>query len=242
MSSTALQKGPRLKAGKDAEAAEQIRHYLAEAQNGLRRVVALGLFCIEIKENQLKHGQFQPWLQAHCPDISYRSLAAYMQLTRSVLEKCGFKTLEAYFSKVQNLHFCHGGEILLLPEHKIPDAAKPIRSLIFEVIDGKSTHQLMLEFKQADEDEEGNLARRRGRTKGCKGTTKEQRQAAREREEQERIEEIEITAGEFCKWMEKVGGPKGVGLIANGSFKKLRSTVEWFGGVLDQLHQQRGEK
>jgi hypothetical protein len=233
MSKTSLQRVPSLKSGKNAEAAAHLTHLCEEARNGLRRVVALGMFCFQLKAD-LPHGQFQPWLAQHCPDVSYRSLAGYMQLTRGVLEKCGM-------SNVQALHFCHGGEILLLEEAKVPKESRPLREKIFHLIDGKTAHQLMLDFKQSDEDEEGNLKSKRGRTKGCKGTTKEQRQAAREREEQERIEEIEISSGEYRKWMEKHGDAKGVGLISAGEFKKLRATVEWFHGVLEQLQKQRGE-
>jgi hypothetical protein len=230
----ALQRtGPKLKSGGDAEVASHLKSLCDEARNGLRRVVALGLFCFKIKAD-LPHGQFQPWLDQHCPDISYRSLASYMQLTDGVLKKCGV-------SKVQSLHFCHGGEFLLLPDAKVPDEARPLRKKIFEIIDGKTAHQLMLDFKQSDEDEDGNQKSRRGRLKGCKGTTKEQRQRAREREEQERIEEIELTSADFRKWMEKHGDAKGVGMISDGEFKKLRNTVAWFHVELERLHKQRGE-
>ncbi len=130
----------------------------------------------------------------------------------------------------------------MLEESKVPKESRPLREKICHLIDGKSQHQLMLEFTQADEDEEGNLKAKRGRTKNCRGTTKEQRQAAREREERERIDEIEISAGEFCKWMEKHGDAKGVGLISDSVFKKLHNTAAWFSATLDQLTEQRGEK
>lgn len=234
MASKALQRVPSLKSGKNAEAAAHLRQLCDDARNGLRRVVALGMFCFKIK-SELPHGQFQAWLTEHCSDISLRSLKAYMQLTDGVLKKCGF-------SNGQSLPICHGGEILLLEEAKVPKESRPLREKIFHLIDGKSAHQLMLEFAQADEDDDGNLKSKRGRTKGCKGTTKEQRQAAREREERERIEEIEISSGEYRKWMEKHGDAKGVGMISDAEFKKLRSTVDWFQGVLEKLSQTRGAK
>lgn len=233
MPNKSLQRVPSLKSGKNAEAAAKLRELVTDARNGVRRIVALGLFCMHMK-TELPHGQFARWLEAHCADISYRSLRAYMQLAEGVLKKCGIPNW-------QSLPICHGGEILLLPKAKVPKESLPLREKIFALIDGKSAHQLMLDFKQSDEDEDGNLKPKRGRTKGCKGTTKEQRQAAREREERERIDEIEISAGEYRKWMEKHGDAKGVGLISAGEFKKLSETVEWFHGVLKALKHQRGE-
>ena len=41
-----------LKSGNDAAAAKQLNKLFTEAQNGMRRVVALGLFAWEIKESQ----------------------------------------------------------------------------------------------------------------------------------------------------------------------------------------------
>jgi hypothetical protein len=235
MGSKALQRiGPKLKSGGDAEAAVYLKNLCEEARNGLRRVVALGMFCFKIK-GDLPHGQFQAWLTEHCADISLRSLKSYMQLTDAVLKKCGV-------SNGQSLPICHGGEILLLEEAKVPKESRPLREKIFHLIDGKSAHQLMLEFAQADEDDEGNLNKKRGRTKGCKGTTKEQRQKAREREEQERIEGIELDTQDHDKWMEKNGGPKGVGMISDSRFKKHLQTVEWYFGVLKTLSRQRGDQ
>ncbi len=145
---------PKLNGGGDSEAAKYITNLYAEAQQGLRKVVAVGLACFEIK-GQLKHGKFKPWLAANCPGISYRSLAAYMQLTKNVLGVCGFKTLAAYFKSADALHISHSGELLSLPEGEVPEAAKPLREKICAVIDGKSQAQLFLEFKQSEDGDDG---------------------------------------------------------------------------------------
>ena len=59
-----------LKGGNDALAAKQLNKLFTEAQNGMRRVIALGLFAWEIKEGQLKHGEFGAWLAEHCPKLA----------------------------------------------------------------------------------------------------------------------------------------------------------------------------
>lgn len=223
------------------------------SQNALRRVIAFGLFCWELKELHLKHGQFGRWLAERRPHLARldsktgqpkasNALNSTMHITKGVLTAVGF-TVAQYLEKANSLQggICHGGEILLVADKDVPASAKALREKLCSVIDGKTKRQLTFEFAQIEEDEEGNQVKKRGREKGCKGTTKEQRQAAREREEQERIDEIEISSGEYRKWMEKHGDAKGVGLISAGEFKKLRATVEWFHGVLEQLQKQRGE-
>lgn len=221
---TQLTKVPKLKSGDDAKSAAQLKDMVAEAQNGLRRVVALGIFCFEIK-SKLAHGQFQPWLTAHCPEISLRSLKAYMQLTTGVLEKCKI-SLKSFLAKGQSLPISHSGEILSLPDAKVPNEAKPLREKICSLIDGKSQSQLFLEFKQVDEDEDEPKAKR-GRRKGEGGATKEQRAAAALREEEERITALKLDAVDFAKWSDQNGDDKGVGAFRGSKeWTKLREAVE----------------
>ena len=126
-----------------------LKQLVHEAQQGLRKVVAVGLHCYLIK-SKLKKGAFKPWLAENCPELSYRSLAAYMQLTGNVLEFVGF-TINDFLQKCSALHFSHPGEILLLPDGSIPKEANPLREKICTLLDGKSYRQLFLEFKGADE-------------------------------------------------------------------------------------------
>lgn len=123
----------------DTAAATRLVELYDEARNGLRRVVALGLFCFEIKAH-IKHGEFQQWLKEHCADVGFKSLEAYMTLTKNVLEGCGCQISSA-------LGICQGGEILLLPDAEVPTESRKLRSQICDIIDGKTQRQLMLEFK-----------------------------------------------------------------------------------------------
>ena len=69
-----------------------------DAHDGIRRVVALGLFCLEVK-TRLPHGQFRDWLQQWVSPIDSRiklaSLDAYMGITKNVLTECGFQISSA---------------------------------------------------------------------------------------------------------------------------------------------------
>lgn len=231
--SNKVAKIPKLKDGTDEQTSARLKEMVAEAQNGLRRVVALGLFCFEIK-SKLKHGQFQPWLQTNCPDISLRSLKSYMQLTAGVLQKCKIN-LKAFLAKGQSLPISHSGEILSLPDAKVPEEAKPIREKICSIIDGKSQSQLFFEFKQADEDDD-KLQPKRGRKKGQGGATKEQRAKAAEREELERITALKLDMEDFAKWIDKNGDDKSIGATRGSKeWNKLKEAVETLAGYMRKL-------
>ena len=60
-------KAPSVKIGNDAELGKHLMKLFTDAQNGMRRVVAFGLFAWEIKETKLKHGQWGPWLAENAP-------------------------------------------------------------------------------------------------------------------------------------------------------------------------------
>ncbi len=233
--SKTLTRIPTLKVGTDAAAAKYLTEAYGEAQNGLRKVIAVGLCCFSIKK-QLPHGQFQNWLEANCPGLSYRSLAAYMQLTKNVLEKCGFRTLGAYFKSAEPLHFSHGGEILLLPDAGFPEAGKPIREKICAVIDGKTQSQLFLEFKQVDEDGEKP---KRGRLKGQGGATREQRAAAKDAEDRAEIEAMELDAEDFCKWIDKVCDQNHLPLINASAWAKLFDRQKLLGDFMRGIERSR---
>jgi hypothetical protein len=162
-----LVKTPKLKTGDDAEAAKQLAALYRDAQDGVKRSVILGLYCFSIKA-QLKHGQFQSWLKAHCPEAAYRTVQYHMKLASSAMEACGMQ-MKALEAKAQQLRFSHCGEILALPEAKVPDEIKPLREKLSSLIEGKSARQLFGEFKQAEEDDAGEVAPKHGRLKGQGG-------------------------------------------------------------------------
>ena len=227
-----------LKGGGDAVAAKQMNKLFTEAQTGMRRIVALGLFAWELKETRLKHGEFGTWLAAHCPKlatvdpvtgkgVASRALRGYMDLTKGVLESVGFDTVEKYLAAASGFSTAmNGGKFLLCPDKKVPDDVKPLREKIFELVDGKTQRALFLEFKQAKEDEEGNAKPKRGRMKGQGGVSAEQRAAAAEREEQARLEELAEQITESNEFELQIADATGLGKMDSRLLEKFITARE----------------
>lgn len=249
-------KAPKLKTGGDEAVAKQLGKLFADAQNGMRRIVALGLFAWEIKETQLKHGEWGPWLAAHQPKLSTidsvtgkpkpsRALSGYLDLTKCVLESVGFPTIQKYLSHISNsqtMRICHGGKFLLLPDKKIPDEVKPLREKIFALVDGKTQRSLFMEFKQAEEDEAGELKKKHGRLKKQGGASAEQRAAAAERAERERIEDIESASDDFIAFATENADDKHLGMISDKLFGKVADAAELLTTYCKRVQQMRKGK
>lgn len=239
---------PKLKTGDDAEVKETFKHLFLDAQNGLRRVVAFGLYAWQVKLLKLKHGQFGAWVEGNYAGdgagdngCSYRSVRAHMQMTESALHACGIKNVKNFLSnQIGNaLPNSHCGEFLLLPDSKIPDKIKPLREKIFSIIDGKSARQLFAEFKQTDEDGSDFPKPKRGRRKGEGGNSAEHLAKVRAAEEKARIEAIELESEDFCKWIDEHCDEKGLGLINDKAFETLCDRAELLWNFCRQLRDAR---
>ncbi len=135
---------PKLRNGGDAAAAKKLLKLYSDAQIGMRKIIALGLAAWEVKETQLKHGEFGAWLAAHAPKLSRMDdttgkpkassqLSGYMALTKNVLEGVGFPTIEKYLeatAKFPNPGICGGGGFLLIADKRVPTEAKELREKI----------------------------------------------------------------------------------------------------------------
>lgn len=202
-----------------AAAAERLKSLHTDAQNGLRRVVAFGLFCYELKEIHLKHGQFGPWLQVVAPDYCKlhsvskipqpsSTLDSFMRLTKSALESCGL-SIRGVLGKLnpQQLGISYSGEIFLLADVDVPVSVKKLHAKICAVVDGKTQRSLFSEFKQSEEEGKVKL----GPLKGRGGASKAQRVDAAELERQERITERTLKAQEVAEWLLEMSDDKGFG-------------------------------
>lgn len=139
-------KAPALKSGRDSKAvAKQLDALITDAESGLRRIVTAGLFIVEITQD-LPHGQFGPWIEAHLPNRNRATVFRWKALALNVMEACGLKVALCDFSKP--LH-----EVIALPASKVPKDAKEVRAKMDELIEGKTYRQLFFEFKQAEERE-----------------------------------------------------------------------------------------
>lgn len=206
-------------------AAEKFGQLHLEAKTGLRRVVAFGLFCFEMQEVHLKQGQFGPWLAQYYPECARTdsktgrpkassALSCWMKLTEDTLEAVGLQ-VNQYLAQVHSFRV-GSGDLLLLPDNKVPKSAQPLRGQICDVLDGKTARQLMLEFKQVNEDGEV----KRGRLPGCKGTTRDQRDSANERKRAEQVAEASEGADEWARLTLEQCDDQHLGLAEDQSFKK----------------------
>jgi hypothetical protein len=233
-----------LKAGNDAATAKQLKKLFADAQTGLRRIVALGLFAWEIKETKLNHGQWGPWLADNCPELSTidaatqkpvasRALRGHMELTKNVLEACGCDSIDKYLAtvaKLANDANLKPGQFLLMPEKKVPENLSEMREKICALVDGKTQRSLFSEFKQLDE---ATGKPKLGRRKGEGGATKEQRASAEEKERQEQITERKLKAVEIAEWLLEMSDAAGLGeILGTPEIEQLDKAMETARGFI----------
>jgi phosphoribosylcarboxyaminoimidazole (NCAIR) mutase len=232
---------PKLKDGKDAEAAERLGKMFDDAQTGMRRIIALGMFAWELKQGQLKHGEFGAWLAAHKPELATahsktgapmasRALQGHMVITRDVLAEAGFPTIKAYlggFAKSASNADLDGGRFLLIEDKKVPQELKPLRDKICAMVDGKTAKQLNLQYSRSDEDEDEEVAKpKRGALPGSKGLTKEMREKAALKKEQERINELEVEIIEETGWLDEITDAKNLGMMPDKVLRKFAERAQ----------------
>jgi hypothetical protein len=240
---------PALLTGDDQAATEHFISLYHEAQNGLRRVVAFGLYAWFIKICCLKRSQFLPWADAISQQhgLSRRSIQRHMELTKSVLKACGVGQVKPLLlgwqtQMRQAWHISHCGEILLLPDAEVPKEVRPLREKICTIIDGKSAQQLFFQFKQTEEDEDGNERPKRGNLTG-KGNPKAQREAAKLRLSKAEVKALELKAKHTTRWILENCDAQRLGRIDNDVFDKLHEAVKGLNTWMADVRKSRpGQK
>lgn len=232
------------------EHAERLDQLNTQAQAARRVDVALGLYCFELKEIHLLHGQFGRWLAEHKPNLvrqdhatgeakASRSLETSMSIAKSALEVCGYTVMDFIALLQKQIPRARGisdaGQLMLLPEAKLPEEFKALRDDIFSLVDGKSQRQLLSEFKQVDDDGKA----KRGRAKGCKGTTAEQHAAAREAERLAHIEDTELRCEEFITEANELADDTHLGVVSEKHVAAVTEAVEVLRHYLTTLRQRR---
>lgn len=224
------------------EHAERLDELNTQAQAARRIDVALGLYCFELKEVHLVYGQFGKWLAEHKPHLARvhdngsaqpgRSLEAAMSIAKSALEVCGYQ-IGDFISLLQKSQFprvrgnCNdAGQLMLLPPEKLPEEFKKLQEEIFALVDGKSKRQLLSEFKQVDEDGK----KRRGQLPGSKGLTKEMREKAAQRAEQERLNELDETIVDRIEWLLEISDAKNLGAMDSKLLKRFVDAADTASG------------
>jgi len=163
---------PTLKIVDDAQAANRLRELVKDADDGFRRVVKVGLYIEWIAAN-LKHGQLMPWLAAHAPEVSERTIYNWRSLAKNLCEWAGLK-----FASLANLQVS-GDKLLDCPKDELsPQLAKARDKMEQALSESSSAKQLFLflGFKQGEiNPSTGYPSAKRGRAKGEGGATREQR-------------------------------------------------------------------
>ncbi len=141
---------------KNKEVAAKISHAYAEASrslsNALGHTICAGLMMIERKE-ELPHGEFGPWLQKYCPEISWMTATRFMNASKSaVASVLGPETAKGEISHNvkfdgQPLHVILAADPITLTKE-----ARDVQNQFRDFLAGKTQHQLLLEWRSARED------------------------------------------------------------------------------------------
>jgi hypothetical protein len=121
-----------------AEAVQMLKDNFSQIHSAFcdatKRAVWFGMFLNYIKErgkkdNTIPHGQFIPWLEKNYPELSRSQSKVYMQIGRDVCEK----------GKVQ------------IADYRLFANWSDLPKSILDIIEGKTQHQLLLEFRSQAE-------------------------------------------------------------------------------------------
>lgn len=215
------------KRGDPDKIAADFKDAFAKTERASKVVAAFGVLAAHVKTNLLRHGQFGDWVEAQCGATSYRSVRGYMKFAESVLKKSGVRSLDAFVSKWQDLPICHRGEFLLLPDNQVPEPVRKIRKKALDIMENKTVNQLFFEFKQAEEDEQGNAKKKVGRLPGHGGATHAQREAKQAADKKADKVAKEAAIKGFGLWIKKncVDTADGIGLVVSDA--ALQSLNDW---------------
>ena len=212
-----LSKVPTLKIVPDSEASTKLRELLKDADDGFRRVVKVGLYIEWIAAN-LKQGQFMPWLEAHAPDVSQRSIYNWRSLAKNLCEWSNLK-----FASLANLPMS-ADKLLDAPSEKLTPQLQNVQKKMNEALaESHSAKQLFLflGFKQGEIDAStGYPKTKRGRAKGSSGLSKKQREEAALRKEQATLNEMEAKTVEWIAWMLEMADADHLGRMSDALIKK----------------------
>ena len=79
---------PTLPEGNDAEVAEKLQQLIRAATSGLMTIATLGAFITHIKDT-LKHGEFDRWIAAHCPNVTRQSVFKWRKICAGLVHDAG---------------------------------------------------------------------------------------------------------------------------------------------------------
>ena len=211
-------KAPLLKHGNDAKRAKELNKLIKDAESGLCRILKVGFF-LECLADDLPHGQIGPWVEAYC-NRKWRTVQRWKQVAAGIGDALGISLKQRLEYK---LH-----EVLALPLKKVPEELKAVREKLDAEIAGKSYRQLFLELKQVDED--NPTKPHRGQLPGSKGLTKEMREKAAQRAEQERLHELEAEISQMADRLLEIAEPQQLGAMETRLLKRFADAADTASG------------
>ena len=255
---TAVTKPITLKNGNDKVVADRLKAMHAELADFATKSFLFGIYAHYVKEVELKHSQFGPWLQQHAPELCRldsktqqpkptSSLSRHLDFAKDVVGHFGI-SLNAALTRIKTLtdgKFPTVGNFnrLLIEDAETSAKVIPKHKELVELLSNNSRRQIVHTLVQMEEDSEGVEKRKRGRLKGSTGLTKEQRAKAAEREEQERITALKFEMADFTNWIDKNGDDKGVGATRGSKeWNKLKEAVETLAGYMRQVDAKGGQR
>lgn len=228
-----LTKIPKLKSGNDEKVAEKLDEVIRDADSGLRRIIIAGFFLERIAA-ELKHGEFKPWVKAHCAESSRSSIYGWKMLAKNIMDVVKLKS-PALLDFSTPVH-----EMLALPAAEVPKEQKELRRKIDEIIEGKSARQLFAEFKQTEgPDADGFMKPKVGRKKGHGGASVAQRAAAKAAMEAGSIEAMELWVIDTAEIITENADDAHWGRIDDGKVKQLLEAFQLGSDYLKGLINRR---
>ncbi len=239
---TSITKPVSLKNGNDKIVAERLKAMHSELSGFATKSFLFGIYAHYVKEVELKHSQFGPWLQQNAPELcrldsktqqpkATSSLTRHLDFAKEVIGAFGISLTTALqrIKTVTEGKFPTAGNFnhLLIEDSEAAKKVIPKHTELMELLANNSRRQVVHTLVQMEEGEDGVERKKRGRMKGQGGATKEQRAAAALREEEERVTALKLDAADFAKWCDKNGDDKGVGTFRGSKeWNKLKEAVE----------------
>lgn len=212
---------PSLKRGDDAKIAAELNSYIIEAEKAVLAILRCGFF-IELIADQLPHGQLGPWVAAHIPNRSWRSVQQWKATAAALGDALGV-SLKQRISLELHKH-------IFTPLAELPANIRPIREKLEQMVEGKTYRQLVFDLRQSDE----SGSPKRGNLSG-KGCTKADREAAALAEEEARITELHLSAEDTAKWLIENADHKRIGILDDKHFSALLNAIETAHGYMREV-------
>jgi len=117
-------------------------------RRGILAATAHGALLNHVKEEGLRlniipRGEFGPWLEKHCPEVSWRTCNRWMELATGAAEVLQIR---------HNVEFAHRGYLALhdaatKPAEELPKPERDLKQKLSDLVANKSQKDLRLEFR-----------------------------------------------------------------------------------------------